>query len=103
LLAGLVKDKIKDAFWALQLGNPSQFGTTGSMVSNIPPPIGVCSTPVLDPISRRMFVLALEAHSVPEIREYFIYSLSLDTGKILQHAQVKDPAAEVALLSTGPC
>jgi hypothetical protein len=89
LRAGLVKDKIKDAFWSKQLGNPSQLKG-----SNIPPPIGVCSTPVLDPTSRRMFVLALEAHSVPEIREYFMYSLSLDTGEVLQQAQVKDLGGE---------
>ncbi len=60
--------------------------------SNIPPPIGISSTPVLDPQNRRMFVVASQDDGSGN-GVYFIYSLSLDSGKILQQAKLQDLGA----------
>jgi hypothetical protein len=66
--------------WSQTLGSPSQKGG-----SNIPAPIGVSSTPVLDSQRGRMFVLAMR-----EDNNYYFYSLDIDTGTILHQAQLHD-------------
>ncbi len=73
--------------WSQQL--PAALNRTDS---NIPPPIGISSTPVLDPPNRRMFVVALQDDGSGN-GTYFIYSLTLDSGKILQQAKLHDPGA----------
>ncbi len=69
--------------WTRSLGAPSTAGG-----SNIPPPVGICSTPVIDAANRRMFVMAKLADS-----EFWIFSLLLDSGAILTKAQLKDSGA----------
>lgn len=73
--------------WSQQL--PPALNRTDS---NIPPPIGISSTPVLDPPNRRLFVLACHDDGSGN-GVFFIYSLSLDSGKILQQAKLHDPGA----------
>ena len=57
--------------------------------SNIPPPIGVCSTIVLDSANRRLFTVALTDNG-NGVGIYWIYSLSLDTGAILAEQPISD-------------
>lgn len=75
--------------WTRNLGAP--VNVPGS---NIPNPIGVCSTPVLDPANRRMFVMAAEADAgAGGQAQYRIYALDLDTGNVLQSALLHDLGA----------
>jgi hypothetical protein len=73
--------------WTVSLGTPVT--RTGS---NIPPPLGVCGTPVLDPANSRMFVCAYQdvggGGSI-----YRVYALDLDTGTIIQSATLNDSGA----------
>jgi flagellar basal body rod protein FlgC len=73
--------------WKTTLAPPSK-----RKGSNIPPPIGVCSTVVLDPQKRRLFVMAL-TDDHPSGDAFRIYSLSLDTGNILAQAPIIDRGA----------
>jgi hypothetical protein len=60
--------------------------------SNIPVPIGVASTPVLDPANQRMFVMAyLESSSTTS--SYKIYCVDMNDGTIIQAAQLQDAGA----------
>jgi hypothetical protein len=61
--------------------------------SNIPPPVGVCSTGVLDPAHRRMFLAAMTSDRQGH-ESYRIYALSVDTGQILAAAPITDPGAQ---------
>ena len=56
--------------------------------SNIPPPVGTCSTMVLESQNRRLFVLALT--QVDGQTAYRAYQMNVDTGAILQTAQLTD-------------
>ncbi len=57
--------------------------------SNIPTPVGVCGTVVLDSATRRLFTVALtESGHGADI--YRIYALSLDTGAILADQAITD-------------
>ncbi len=60
--------------------------------SNIPPPLGVCSTPVLDPGNSRMFVCAYQ-DAGGGASDYKMYALDLDTGTVIQSATLSDPGA----------
>lgn len=73
--------------WSVNLGTPvTQTG------SNIPPPLGVCGTPVLDPANSRMFVCSYQdAGSGTSV--YKMYALDLDTGTTIQSATLSDPGA----------
>ena len=73
--------------WTAQLAPPSTRGG-----SNIPPPVGVSSTVVLEPRARRLFVMAL-TNEGRDGDVYRIYSLSLDTGSILAQAPLNDLGA----------
>lgn len=72
--------------WSVLLGAPVT--RTGS---NIPPPLGICSTPVLDPANARLFVCAYQDDSGNSV--YHMYALDLDTGTTLQQAPLSDPGA----------
>jgi hypothetical protein len=73
--------------WSQNLGPAVMVNT-----SNIPVPIGVCSTPVIDPHGRRAFVMAAEADGAAGGQaEYRIYALDLDSGVVLQSALLQDP------------
>lgn len=70
--------------WSVSLGTPVT--RTGS---NIPPPLGICGTPVLDPANSRMFVCGYQdAGGGASI--YRMYALDLDTGAIIQSATLND-------------
>jgi hypothetical protein len=56
--------------------------------SNIPPPIGVCSTPVLDPANQRMFVMSYQDASGTGI--YLAVALDINTGQVIQSAKLTD-------------
>jgi hypothetical protein len=75
--------------WHTQLG-PASWATG----SNIPPPVGVCSTMVIDPSEGRLFVVAL---TVPEGKRddannhvYHAYRLDVDTGLIRDDQAIFD-------------
>lgn len=73
--------------WSVNLGPPvTRAG------SNIPPPLGVCSTPVLDPANSRMFVCAYQDAGGGQ-SVYHMYALDLDTGSVIQSAPLSDPGA----------
>jgi hypothetical protein len=74
------------ALWCAFLGNP----VTRSG-SNIPPPLGVCSTPVLDPDNDRMFVLSYQ--DIAGTGTYLMFSLDLDTGATIHQVRLHDPGA----------
>jgi hypothetical protein len=57
--------------------------------SNIPPPIGICSTPVLDPANARLFVMSAQPDGSGRA-QYHAYALDLDSGTIIQSAQLAD-------------
>jgi hypothetical protein len=73
--------------WTVSLGTPVT--RTGS---NIPVPLGVCSTPVLDPANSRMFVCAYQDGGAG-VSQYTMYALDLDTGTTIQSATLSDPGA----------
>jgi outer membrane protein assembly factor BamB len=81
--------------WKQSLG-PSRYhitipaGFTRSPLSNIPRPVGVTSTPVIDSASRRLFVVACHQEASGGA-SYTIYALEIDTGTILQSAKLVDP------------
>ncbi|SRR5216683_317148 len=60
--------------------------------SNIPPPLGVCGTPVLDPGNFRMFVCAYQ-DAGGGVSIYKMYALDLDTGATVQSATLSDPGS----------
>jgi len=78
----------KTPLWGpVDLGAPAQRGG-----SNIPPPIGVCSTPVLDPANQRLFVMAyLEKTSTTST--YKIYAIDINDGSVIQSAVLQDAGA----------
>jgi hypothetical protein len=78
----------KAPFWGpVDLGAPVQ--RSGS---NIPAPLGVCSTPVLDPVNQRLFVIAyLESTSTTSV--YKIYSIDINDGTLIQSAPLQDAGA----------
>jgi hypothetical protein len=59
-------------------------------ISNIPRPIGITSTPVIDMVSRRLFVVACHQETGGSA-SYTIYALEIDTGTIVQSAVLVDP------------
>ena len=74
------------ALWCAFLGNPvTRAG------SNIPPPIGICSTPVLDPDHHRLFVMSYQ--DVGGKGTYFLFSLHLDTGEVMHKTKLHDAGA----------
>lgn len=87
--------------WTRSLGvNPRMdgWGTPGAggHYSNIPEPIGVLGTPVVDIPNRRMFVMSCwTANPNPSAHDghYTIFSLALDDGSILNDAELVDPGA----------
>src|SRR5260370_21236520 len=60
--------------------------------SNIPPPLGVCGTPVLDPGNFRMFVCTYQ-DAGGGVSIYKFYALDLDTGATVQSATLSDPGS----------
>jgi hypothetical protein len=72
---------------------PAGYPAPGGRTTNIPLPVGITSTPVIDRACRRLFVVAQQedAHRRPS---YWIYALEIDTGRILQRAQLVDPGAQ---------
>ena len=78
LLAGVIAP-----LWTVSLGGPSTKGG-----SNIPPPVGICGTPVIDAKGRRIFVMAKLADN-----QFYIHSLSIDTGGVLAKSQLVDQGA----------
>jgi hypothetical protein len=82
LLSGSV-----NALWVQQsLGLASP--RTGS---NIPPPVGICSTPVIDRTNAAIYVIAYVHESSNDA--YKIFALDLNTGNILDRATLNDPGA----------
>jgi len=75
------------SLWSTNLGPP----VTRSG-SNIPPPIGICSTPVLDPVNARMFVFSYQ-DAGGGASLYKAVALDLDTGTVIQSATLQDPGA----------
>jgi hypothetical protein len=73
--------------WTVTLGPPLQRGG-----SNIPPPLGVCSTPVIDEAAGQMHVLSLQDAGGGR-GVYHVMVLDVDTGKILRTAPLTDPGA----------
>ena len=88
--------------WSRSVGTPSENGC-----SNLPPPpIGISSTPVLDPARRLAFVLAMVDDGSRSLRcfdvsrksgahiygraTYYIDALDLDTGAIVARAPLDD-------------
>lgn len=67
-------------------GNPA----AGHPESNIPYPLGICSTPVLDPMNARMFVVSYQDIGGGN-NAYFIFVLDLNSGNIIQSAKLQDP------------
>ncbi len=91
--------------WLQSLGTPSENGC-----SNLPPPpIGISSTPVIDPVRRLVFVLAMVDDGSRSLRcfdvsrksgahvyghaTYYIDALDLDTGAIVARAPLRDQGA----------
>jgi hypothetical protein len=73
--------------WSTSLGTPvTRAG------SNIPPPIGICSTPVLDPVNARLFVMAY-VDIGGGASSYVANVLDLDTGAVIESAALSDPGA----------
>jgi len=73
--------------WSACLGTP----VTRSG-SNIPPPLGITSTPVLDPASGRVFVCSYQ--DIGGDRSiYRMYALDVDTGAVIQSAPLNDRGA----------
>lgn len=70
--------------WSTNLGAPSS-----KPGSNIPAPVGVCSTPVIDVEDRRMFVLALQDNG-SGIGIFRMFSLDVDTGAVRAAAPIHD-------------
>jgi hypothetical protein len=71
--------------WSQYLGPPvTRAG------SNIPPPIGIASTPVLDREHRRMFVLSYQDDGSGN-GIYLMYDLALDTGAVQRKTRLQDP------------
>jgi len=73
--------------WSTYLGVPMMRG-----YSNIPAPLGVCSTPVLDPINSRMFVCSFQDNGAG-MGVYKMFALDMDTGAAIQSATLNDPGA----------
>jgi hypothetical protein len=73
--------------WSTCLGTPVTRGG-----SNIPPPIGICSTPVVDVSSARLFACAYVDLGNSQ-SEYRMVALDLDTGVELQSAPLVDAGA----------
>lgn len=87
-LAGLTAAGAVAPLWTRTLPHaPSSRGG-----SNIPPPIGITSTPVLDPANGRMFVMSLTDASTSGTA-YRIVSLDLDTGSVLEDVELQDTGA----------
>jgi hypothetical protein len=63
--------------------------------SNIPPPIGVASTPVIDPANARLFVCSYQ-DAGPSNSIYRMFALDIDTGTVIQSAVLSDPGTGVA-------
>jgi hypothetical protein len=63
--------------------------------SNIEPPLGVCGTPVVDPATRRIFVLATWATGDDHVGNghYSVFELDLDTGAIGRSEELVDSGA----------
>lgn len=59
--------------------------------SNIPPPVGVCSTPVIDRAAGALYVMALVHQSGSDV--FKIFALDLNTGDILDRATLNDGGA----------
>jgi hypothetical protein len=78
---------ISTPLWTVYLG--SAVTRTGS---NVPPPLGVCSSPVLDPANYRMFVCSYQDAGAG-VSEYRMYALDLDTGTTIQSATLTDPGS----------
>ncbi|HEY4385184.1 MAG TPA: hypothetical protein VGN34_12040, partial [Ktedonobacteraceae bacterium] len=81
LLAGTV-----NALWLSSLGTASS--RTGS---NIPPPIGICGTPLIDRASATLFMVALVHEATGDV--FNVFALDLNTGTILDYETLKDPGA----------
>jgi hypothetical protein len=83
--------------WQQSLG-PSRYhiaipaGFSQSPLSNLPRPVGITSTPVIDKKSRRLFVVACHQEASGGA-SYWIYSLDVHTGTVLQAAELVDPGA----------
>jgi hypothetical protein len=73
-------------FWSVFLGPP----VTRSG-SNIPPPLGVTSSAVLDPANGRLFVCSYQQADGNASSVYNMYALDMDTGTVLQSATLHDP------------
>jgi hypothetical protein len=73
--------------WTVNLGTPVT--RTGS---NIPPPLGICSSAVLDPANSRMFVCSYQDAGAG-VSVYKMYALDLDTGATVQSATLTDAGA----------
>jgi len=71
--------------WTTPLGTPMTRAT-----SNIEAPLGVMSTPVLDPDNARMFVVAMIDDGTGT-GHYEISCLDLDSGGVIQTATLVDP------------
>jgi hypothetical protein len=75
-------------FWGpVTLGPP--VNRTGS---NIPPPIGIAATPVLDPPNARLFVCSYQDGGANN-SIYRMFALDMDTGTVLQNAVLSDRGA----------
>jgi hypothetical protein len=59
--------------------------------SNIPTPIGISSTPVIDRTAAIIYVMTYVHESSKDV--YKIYALDLNTGNILDRANLNDPGA----------
>ena len=71
--------------WTSTLGTPMTRAT-----SNIDAPVGIASTPVLDPDNARMFVMAMIDNGTGT-GHYEISCLDLDSGGVIQTATLVDP------------
>ncbi|HTQ53031.1 MAG TPA: hypothetical protein VMI94_01145 [Bryobacteraceae bacterium] len=81
-------DTAQSALWHVSLGPPAKIGFPAS------PLIGILSTPVIDPKSKVIFVVALSSQS--NLPVYTLYALNLLTGKGLAHI-----AIQAAVTGTG--
>jgi len=71
--------------WSRSLGTAMTRAT-----SNIDAPVGIASTPVLDPANARMFVIAMIDNG-SGTGHYEISCLDLDSGTVIQSATLVDP------------
>jgi len=82
--------------WSTNLGTPvTQAGgnpPSGHPESNIPYPLGICSTPVLDPSNARMLVVSYQDVGNGN-NTYKLFALDLNTGTTIQSATLQDPGA----------